>query len=148
MSYDFEIKEKVVDRYSKSITSIIKLNVDRYFELIELNFPMGLNRINWEEVENHRTIEVNLKDELNSKFEILNFFQELKRESIVNESDNIFVFGDGSIENVYKMPFYVLEENVMEFFTLPQHTYIINENADWCINYTFEDDLFFGFSSK
>ncbi len=32
-------------------------------------------------------------------------------------------------------------------FGYPQHVYVIPQDAEWCLNYTMEDDLYFGFST-
>lgn len=147
MSFDQIIESKLKSCYTTDLIRVKRNSIDE-FELIERLYPIGQNRIEWGDVKYTISKKVDLSDEINAKVQILSFLQEVKEVLNVSDEILILVFGDEAIENVYEMPFYILESNVIDFFGLPQHTYVIPLNGSWCINYTFEDELFFGISNR
>jgi hypothetical protein len=114
--------------------------------LFETFFPLDSGRINWSLIVNRSESDV----EKISAFYGVNRDQACKlylREQItINEligkafwiNDNIDIVLSGDILSF---------ENVFEFLLWPHgHIYLMGENGDWCLNVTFEDDLYFGYA--
>ena len=69
--------------------------------------------------------------------------------NIIHNSPNlideeIIIIGDGALNLGYKTNFKTFLKSYNTFFELPQDTYIWFSKSKKIINYTFEDELFFG----
>jgi len=62
------------------------------------------------------------------------------------ETEVLFM-GD-SVSFVLRMTLMTLSQYSPNLFSYPQHVYVIPEGGEWCMSYTFEDDLFFGLAPK
>ncbi len=129
----FEIERKEV---------IIVDEIEQYADLILNNYPQGLNRIDWNE--NNLVL---IKEEAYSE----EFWKKVIKKKlseickVYNLGNSEFVvLGDNLINKAYKMTFNVFLEIFWSFFSIPQHTYVISDDGSFCINYTFEDELYFG----
>jgi hypothetical protein len=119
-------------------------NSDEYFEKIIKRFPITANRIDWDLIP-HRA-ELIGKNYANKNEKISAFLKDLCLSENWDLSQDIFICFDGYTQGALSMKLKLLLENAYEIFSLPQHTYVIPENCAWCINYSFEDILYFGYS--
>lgn len=143
MSYDKEIVDKLRSCYDPGQIVILNDN-SGFFDEIEKNFVIGLNRIDWIKNSYEFEAKIDLKDDLNAKVNILSFFQKVKNIMGIDDEVIVQIGGDEALDKVYELPLYMLEANVLDFFSLPQHTYVVPTDFSWCVNYTFEDILYFG----
>jgi len=115
---------------------------DGYFNFLEENYPIGLNRINWSKVANHRLLI--LSGDKDRLVKILKFLNEIVEDCNIDKYDEIVVWGDQTIDNAYTLNIEDFLTSFQLFFDLPQHTYGWFKKIDKIINYTFEDELYFG----
>jgi hypothetical protein len=143
--YDKEIEEKLADLIILGRIKVLKN--EKFFELLEENYPIGLNRINWENVEGGISDLIDYKlinNENALQKKIKEFFKKviLAYPKIVNEK--VVVFGDEALNQAYQMNFDLFQKVAMNFFSLPQHTYVLTKISIKCINFTFEGEFYFG----
>ena len=115
-----------------------------YIEILEENFPFRLGRIDWLDLPHHRHRKVNFEDREVAQKQVLQFLDDVKHSARISEKSEIILISDSALKHDYQLPFYLLSKCIDSTFFLPQHTYIIPPDASWCLNYTFENDLFFG----
>lgn len=144
MDFDQELRNKVHNVIGETLEVV--LDGEKYYELLEKRFPIGLNRIEWTKIDQYRSKEIDFGNREIAKTEVLNFIFNVVKIADVKEGDEVVVLSDDALNNTYKMKFSVLLDCIDEIFFLPQHTYVLPLDANWCLNYTFENDLYFGFS--
>ena len=144
MTYD----EEFISTLKKLGLQIVVENQESWFEVLENMFPIGLNRIAWQKVSESEMLHIGSisENKAEAKEKVLNFMTSKFRQNNVCEDEQIMVLSDGALENTYSVKASDLKEVFEHIFFLPQHTYVIPKNGQWCLNYTFEDDLFFGIS--
>jgi hypothetical protein len=106
---------------------------------------MGINRIKWSAVPQHRRCKIpDNGDCAIIKTHIEGFIHEcLDNLAITEEKLELLWLGDQTDFGV-KMNYPVLLEISALLFSYPQHSYIVPEDVSWCLNYTFENEMFFG----
>jgi|GEM_PF-4196104 len=130
-------------------------DLQRGIALIAPRFPFGFNRINWDEVPGYfllpcppRTEEERRHPDLYYQKrapEFREFIAEMGQRHRLHPNAPIVFLGD-NLSFLLHMTLAVLMDHCAALFSVPQHIYIFPEPADWCLNYTFENDLFFGLS--
>ena len=123
-----------------------------YFDLLEAKYPIGLNRIDWRGVPSHQVVDVlPMEDGLEISFEshvhkLISSrvaLVELLASGSVDASDSVIWIGDGC-DLCLHMTVGTFLECYVVLFASSQHSYVIPANAEWCLNYTLEGQLFFG----
>lgn len=149
--------EYIKEKLGKEIEEgkfLVEESSDAQFDLLDERFPMGLNRIDWDRIGNKEHINVGrpegtsevLSDEVEKR---LNLYRETVKgwlfSNSISELQEVFWVGDSTDESL-KMSVGTLIEKFPVLFSFPQHSYVIPSDGKWCLNYTMEDELFFGFS--
>lgn len=149
------IGEMVRETKSWIETGAIKVEREnnRYFALIESKYPVCVNRIEWSWIQNHvcgDVLPVEVSDtgiSAEKKEAKLRDWRitidEWLRSYGVRSTDEIILIGDGG-NATFRMPVAVLLDCYPLLFSLPQHTYVLPSDAEWCLNYTMEGQLFLG----
>lgn len=121
-----------------------------YFDLLSKKFPVTYSRIDWTKVPDKESISV-FQDKQLGMFDMkhhleesMHFIQNLEPQ--IAKVDTIILIGDNAVVGAYSMDFITLKKYFPYICMLSQHTYIIPTDAHWCLNYTMEDDLHFGFA--
>ncbi len=142
LAYDLEL----ITLLAKAIRDrqVILHNISNfYFDVLEQFYPIGFNRISWNRIdhvyENLAGLETEKKRVL-----INSFFENILKNYPQLLNARVFVFGDGEMGLTYEMNFTLFKDLAIEFFEFPQHTYAYFKELNKCINYTFEDELYFG----
>lgn len=135
-SYDDDIKLSLEEDIG--IGQVQVEQPDKYFELIDQFFPTSMNRIDWSQVSQYDMIEFELGDGLDK---ILSF---ISKHIEMPLDEDVVVIGDDLIDNAYRLKSSIFFENALEFFSIPQHTYVLFPSSKKCLNLTFEGDLYFG----
>jgi hypothetical protein len=67
-----------------------------------------------------------------------------------NDSEErvVIAIGDSAMEEAVSLPLGVLRASIRDFLELPQHLYVLPEDASWCLSFTMEGDLAFGHAPK
>jgi hypothetical protein len=144
-SYDIEMERTFADLIESDVIKI--LDSEKYFKKLEKNYPIGLNKINWEKIDK-KIFEAASRNLLNNKNYIKKKIEQFLNKVVLScpsiSNELITVFGDEAIEQAYQMNFSIFKKYAYKFFCLPQHTYVLTETNLKCINYTFEGELYFG----
>lgn len=129
----------------------------RYAALVNQRFPFVLNRIDWSKIPGYLLLPAAPKtnDEMRNPdryferraTEFHAFINDAAAKHGIGMETPVLFMGDGN-SFVLRMAFAALVEYSTRLFSYPQHAYVIPMNGEWCLNYTFEDDLFFGFALK
>jgi hypothetical protein len=127
----------------------------RYFDLLESSYPIGLNRIDWRGVKPHEAYDVlrsqerqvvQADDELLLLENARSTIDAWLSIAIASESDHVIWIGD-ACDLAIETSRQVLLECYLPLFSSGQHSYVIPPDGKWCINYTIEGELFWGYSS-
>ncbi len=113
---------------------------------MEANFPMQRGRLDWSEIPGFKCLFRN--EQRLSVFALTQFFNEFLADASFIGSDKLKIVGDGIFDNVIRVPASLIVKHLSEILSIPQHTYIIDEEALWCFNHTFEGDAYFGSSTR
>jgi hypothetical protein len=116
---------------------------DEIIYKIEEHFVMGYSGIDWE---NNNVL---FSQKLYPENE--NYIDEIKGiiEKIINSFPNllkekVFVIGDSLTNLSYEMDFNLFINEMEQFLLIPQHLYIWFDESKKCINFTFENEVYFG----
>lgn len=134
----------------------IKEGNQKFFDLLETRFPIGFNRIDWSTVQPHKSIDllssqdrqvVRIEDELVA---LHNLREKLIKWFISEQiSENEIVVGIGDSSDIcLETTLSVFFECYPQLFTSGQHYYVMPHTCDWCLNYTLEGVLYFGWSAN
>ena len=141
--FDNELEEGL--KHGISTKEIIICNSNIYFEFVENNFPIFMNRIDWQIIHNKEYDDLHYIHDVKQKKEAIDKFLlklEKHHDYILNE--NLVIIGDSQINMAYCMSYSIFKQNAFAFFSIPQHTFVLFERLRKCINLTFEGDLYFG----
>lgn len=117
------------------------------FTKILTNYPIDSYRIDWSKIKNKIEfhIGVNYPDSVQPIKDCIKIIITQYR---LSEDEYVYVCFDGITEGAFIMQWSTFKEYAHELLTTPQHTYVIPEDAGWCLNYTFENDLYFGYVNQ
>jgi hypothetical protein len=114
--------------------------------LFEARFPLDSGRIDWSLIANHSETDINKI----TSFYGVNRDQACKiylgEQIAINELvGKAFWINDGF--DIVLSGNVLSFESIFEFLLWPQgHIYLLSEKGNWCLNVTFEDDLYFGYA--
>ena len=124
---------------------------ERYFDVIEGKFPVGLNRIDWERHPQARIITV-FRDELQERHSDETALALSRVRDVVagwfaaaeiDLAQSVVWIGDNTDMGL-EMSAACLLEVFPKLFSFPQHSYGLPKDGAWCLNYVMEGELFFG----
>ncbi len=141
-------EEFIANMSSKLATNSIEIvrETSAIYALLEARFPLDSGRIDWSLIADRSETEITkvasfygVDDDLACKHYLG------ERIAIDELSGNAFWIND-NID-------IALSGNVLSFGSIfefllrpPGHIYLLGEKGDWCLNVTFEDDLYFGYA--
>ena len=115
------------------------------FKGIVSQFPVPVNRIDWNSIPN--VFVIRESGNQRSASEITQFVRAVFEELHFSEDEWVWVVFDGCTEGGIKIKTRTLIEMAHTFFTIAQHTYVVPEDFGWCINHSFERQLHFCFAT-
>lgn len=127
----------------------------KYFDLLESRYPIGLHRIDWRGVKPHESYDilpsqdrhtVRARDELVLLTNARSIIDSLLSKDTASAADLLVWTGDSCDLTLEASP-RVFLECYPHLFGSGQHSYVIPPGGEWCINYTMEGQLFWGYSS-
>ncbi len=124
---------------------IVSDDFDQWFDKIWKNFPFTGSKIAWSKVPESIELEIDKKDYEES---IVSFFINITHKAGVDESDVLVVVGDSSMNFSLQSHKDTLSKILLYIVSMPQHTYIIPIDSSWCLCYTMEGYMSFGFSTN
>lgn len=131
------------------MVEIVEDAVPLYRRLVK-SFPLQSERIDWDAVPGALRLEAP-PERATSNFELTEpasavraFWDHIRRANVIGEDLDVIVLGDGLTRFALRMSIKTFTENLVAIFSVPQPTYVFPEDVAWCLNYTAEDDGFFG----
>lgn len=128
-------------------------DTDSFFQKIGERFPIGLNRIAWDQIPKKQHIEIRplesgsiAAEEVEKK--LANQRQvvaEWLESEDVSRDEMVYWVGDDT-SAALRMSVESLLRYFPGLFSFGQHSYVVPENASWCLNYVMEGELFFAIS--
>lgn len=118
-----------------------------FFQMLVTNYPIGFYRIDWNQVKNKIEFYIGLNYP-ESIQPIKDCINKIILKCLINDDEFVYVCFDGITEGAFKMRWNTFKEYAHEILTTPQHTYVIPEDASWCLNYTSENYLYFGYANQ
>ncbi|AIN14539.1 hypothetical protein [Yersinia pseudotuberculosis] len=137
MTYDQELK---LDCANSNIALIELGDAVDYFNSLEAKYSLKYNRVDFSLLDKHIHMKANGND-LATDYQsfIIGLF-----DSIKCYSDIIYI-GDNLTESAYKLHLSFLIPFVSKIAEIPQSHYFFPDDYSWCLNFSFEDDMDFGF---
>jgi hypothetical protein len=128
----------------------------QFVSLISQNFPFVGSKISWSRVPDHIVSQVEWQDDFSqteNKTEIstyadaiLGFFDNAMKATQSADNADIIVLGDSAMNIALHLSAGTLRKYLLDIVDLPQHTYVIPPDASWCLTFTLEGYMDFGFS--
>ncbi|MCM8531299.1 MAG: hypothetical protein NE330_09085 [Lentisphaeraceae bacterium] len=116
-----------------------------YISIIEENFPFTGSKIAWSKVTG--AVSERFSNKSFSK-ESINFSIGLLSDNCIGNDEGIVIVGDNLMNNAYQTKVRYLEQVLEEVLDIPQHIYVISENGRWCMVFSLEGYVDFGFSTQ
>ncbi|PKF74193.1 hypothetical protein [Chryseobacterium sp. PMSZPI] len=140
--FDIEITN-ILKKEFENNTIAIEEDTDRYIDEMENHYPFGYSGVDWTKKDNILSLDVK-STEGNRREQINIFFKEILKDYPNLIDEEVIIVGDGALNYGYMIRFENFIELFHLFFELPQDTYVWFLDSKKLINYTFEDELFFG----
>lgn len=120
---------------------IMRVSDEGLYLMIGGMFPVPGTRIDWSVVEGK--IALQTRDE-SLESDTLSFLNEIIQLHPSLKEEKVFLLGD-AFDTGYEMSYETLLKVIYEFFTFPQHCYILFLPSKRCLNYmAFDHEMFFG----
>ncbi len=75
---------------------------------------------------------------------IVDFLDLFATQAQISNEDPVIVIGDCAMDVTLRMSFQTFRNHLKLMIELPQYTYVLAKDFQWCFCYTFEDDMYFG----
>lgn len=124
-------------------TGIITIEPDctDYFVKLAKCFPAAGTKIDWGRVPNS----INTwRDEDRDESAFVEFFNQIVTSN--NLSGPIVYMGDSNTEFALLTSIDVVSKYLKDILSIPQHHYFVAADFSWCIAFTFEGDMSFGYA--
>lgn len=114
----------------------------KYFDLLNNEFPIGGFGIKWDKMRNVvRDLE---EDHANQTPRGIDFFRMICLTHNLNGVSATY-FGDEITQAAITGKMEDLEEALPALLEVPQHHYFLSKDLSWCLYYSFEGDMLFGY---
>lgn len=139
MTYDEELIEYFRDELSTGKVEIVS-DSSNYFTRLADEFPTVGSRIDWTKVSNSWVEVANTQSDEVTQF--VNFFNAaVDRYKLAGQ---VICMGDSATQIAMIFPVDLLRKKLDEILSIPQHHYFVAEDFSWCLVFTFEGDMAFG----
>ena len=145
MTPEEELLAELRREYAIEEVEVEPSSVD-YFRRLEERFPMWGSKIDWDHVPRSRTLHLETSDSevyFNQAEALAN---EIWSAAKIDFDRQVVVIGDSATEVALKMRLQVLQSCLRRILTMPQHTYVLAPDASWCMAFTMEGDVCFGYA--
>jgi hypothetical protein len=147
----------IKDRLARQINSgevRVIVDTNEWYDRLARAFPTGINRIAWEQVASKKHVEVFSGARATSSDEVEEMLA-THREMIarwfiemgIEQNSEVVWVGDDS-DCGLRMSLRMFLSHFPLLFSMPQHSYVLSDRGDWCLNYTMEGELFFGMNGQ
>jgi hypothetical protein len=113
------------------------------FHEIVTRFPILAHRIDWNKIGHFRLLVH--RSALEYENVITQFVESILWSLQMADDELLFAVFDGFTEGSLEIRSEVLRKMAHTFFSIAQHTYVVPKDYHWCLQYSFEGYLYFGF---
>lgn len=142
MSFEEELLADL-DTFVKAGDVSVEESSEAYFGRLAEVFPLGGSKINWDQVSGSI---VDTNSNINDVTEWVNFFNEIVEKKGLG--GNLVYVNDSAIECALTMSVDILKQCIKQILEYPDHHYFIGEDYAWCMTFTMEGDMTFGFNPQ
>jgi hypothetical protein len=132
--------------YLKSGEVLYRSDPALIFHEIVMRFPILAHRIDWSKID-HLSLLVP-RSALDYEEAITQFLESILCSLQTADNEMLFAVFDGFTEGSLEISNEVLRKMAHTFFSIAQHTYVLPQDYKWCLQYSFEGYLYFGFASR
>jgi hypothetical protein len=136
--------EQLQREFASSI--VVESSSTEYFALLEKRFPVQGSKIDWERVPTAKVRRAHAADTERYLAEAAAFVQEVLESEQLDRECQVIAMGDSAMEKALRMPLSTLVLCLRNILPMPQHTYVLAPDAAWCLVFTMEGDLCFGYA--
>lgn len=142
MSFEEELLADL-DTFIKTGDVSVEESSEAYFGRLAEVFPLGGSKINWDQVPDSI---VDTTSNKNDVTEWVNFFNAIVEKKGL--SGKLVYINDSAIECALTMSVEILRQCIKQILEYPDHHYFIGEDYAWCMTFTMEGDMTFGFKPE
>jgi hypothetical protein len=142
-SYESDLKELLGEK----LMSELRIEADSaqlFFYNLSKHYPINGSKIDWSLVPD--SVEKTEKILENHKMEFVNFFDDIVLRFGVG--GNSVYAGDALTDFILVGDLRTLRDSLLSVFDIPQHHYLAAVDYSWCMAFTTEGDMAFGFSPE
>jgi hypothetical protein len=144
MTPEQELREALERQYSEA-GIVFEPSSNEYFDLLQKRFPVCGSKIDWDRVSTARVKPVDTSSEQYFD-DAMKFAEEIFESELRDPQSLVVVIGDSAMEGALRMPLSTLRSSLRSILRMPQHTYVLAPDAAWCLVFTMEGDLCFGYA--
>jgi hypothetical protein len=111
------------------------------FAQIATAYPITGSKIDWRRVPG--SIELVEEDEVMRVEEFIGFFDEVVQKFSL--SGDVVYVGDSATECAFAGSLEYMRAVLSKLLAIPQHHYLVGADVSWCVSFTMEGDMGFGF---
>jgi hypothetical protein len=127
---------------------ILEPSSTEYFALLEKRFPVQGSKIDWEKVPTAKVRRGHAADSERYLHDAVLFTHEVLESEQLDRECQVIAMGDSAMEKALRMPLSTLVLCLRHILEMPQHTYVLAPDAAWCLVFTMEGDLCFGYAAS
>lgn len=120
---------------------IVENSSEGIFGELSNRFPLTGSKIDWDEVPGSI---VDINENVNDLKPLIGFFEKIYIEERL--SGNVIYINDGPIDCALILSIDITKKHLEEILGFPGHHYFISERYLWCMSFTMEGDMAFGYS--
>jgi len=146
-----DLEEALKDEIGAGHIAVVP-DVTAAFGALDAKFPTRPSRIAWERIGDRQEIDVLSSprtissDELQAELAAHRASVESWFVSLGIDAETEVMWLGDMCDSGFRMPLAVFFEHFELLFSMPQHSYVLPDDARWCLNYVMEGQLFFGMS--
>jgi len=140
-----ELLDQLRDERARSEV-LIHETADEYFTLIGDRFPVAGSKIDWDHVPKSIVRCVSTEDIDRYLNDADQFLAEVLSAEHLDKDQLVVVVNDRALEVALTMSLRTLVVCLRRILCVPQHTYVVAVDGAWCMAFTMEGDLCFGFA--
>ncbi len=139
-------KQILVDLADADIPYSHEPSSRRYFGEVQRRYPVIGSKIAWSQVVGAVVESAAINDGDAYLAAAESFVDRSRAIHRLSDKEEVVVVGDSAMDGALRMSLESLRRCLGVVLGMPQHTYVLAQNADWCFVFTMEGDLCFGFA--
>lgn len=145
MTPEEELRQELQREYPGS-TIVVDPSSSGYFDMLRRRFPVRGSKIDWDRVPMAKVRRVATSSSEQYFDDAEEFAEEIVGSERLDREREVVVIGDSAMEGALRMPLFAFRSFLRSILRMPQHTYVLDADATWCLVFTMEGDLCFGYA--